>query len=92
MTRDRFWILLVLMVAAAVRLATWREVFTPDGVRFVGDSDTYYHVLRAHRRILPATLDLLHPGPGENSFQTECRQPRSSFTVTRNIESALGWK
>jgi len=47
--RDRPWILLVLVVAAAVRLATWREVFTPDGVRFVGDSDTYYHVLRAHR-------------------------------------------
>ncbi len=53
MNRGRFWILLVLAIAAAVRLATWREVFTPDGVRFVGDSDTYYHVLRA-RRIVEA--------------------------------------
>jgi asparagine N-glycosylation enzyme membrane subunit Stt3 len=37
------------VVAAAVRLATWPQVFTGAGVRFVTDSDTYYHVLRAQQ-------------------------------------------
>jgi dolichyl-diphosphooligosaccharide--protein glycosyltransferase len=37
------------LVALAARLATWSSVFTSDGVRFLVDSDTHYHVLRAQR-------------------------------------------
>ena len=42
---------LVLLVGAGVRLLPWDEVFTPDGVRFVVDTDPHYHVLRVHRAI-----------------------------------------
>lgn len=37
----------ILFLAALVRLTTWQQVFTADGIRFAGDDDTYYHVLRA---------------------------------------------
>ncbi len=46
----------VLLLACAVRLVVWPEVFTPSGVRFSVDSDTLYHVLRAER--------ILHQAPG----------------------------
>ena len=39
----------ILMVAAAVRMTSWSEVFSPDGVRFLADTDPHYHVLRALR-------------------------------------------
>jgi asparagine N-glycosylation enzyme membrane subunit Stt3 len=37
------------VVAAGVRLATWPQVFTGAGVRFVVDFDTYYYALRAQQ-------------------------------------------
>lgn len=41
--------LLVIAVALAVRLAPWGEVFGSGSPRLLGDSDPYYHVLRAER-------------------------------------------
>jgi asparagine N-glycosylation enzyme membrane subunit Stt3 len=36
-------------VAALVRLAPWRQVFTPDGVRILFDSDPHFHLFQAAR-------------------------------------------
>ncbi len=41
----------LLLVATAVRLASWHDVFAPEGIRFLVDSDPYYHVLRAQRMV-----------------------------------------
>ncbi len=45
----------VLALGAWLRLANWNDVFTAAGVRFIGDTDPHYHVLRAER--------LLHGDP-----------------------------
>jgi dolichyl-diphosphooligosaccharide--protein glycosyltransferase len=37
----------ILLVAVAVRLLPWPQVFTSEGVRFLADGDPYHHVLRA---------------------------------------------
>jgi asparagine N-glycosylation enzyme membrane subunit Stt3 len=39
----------VLVVGTGARLVTWDSVFTHRGTRFVADTDTHYHVLRAER-------------------------------------------
>ncbi|MBI3181496.1 MAG: hypothetical protein HYZ28_05080 [Myxococcales bacterium] len=39
----------LLAISAGVRLASWPQVFTPEGVRLLGDFDCYYHALRARR-------------------------------------------
>ena len=39
----------VLLVASAVRLSSWSDVFGEDHLRPVGDSDPHYHLLRAER-------------------------------------------
>ena len=39
----------ILTAATVARLTTWWEVFTPDRVRFMADTDSHYHVLRALR-------------------------------------------
>ena len=39
----------VLLLGAGLRLAPHAQVFARDGVRFLGDSDPYYHALRAER-------------------------------------------
>jgi len=49
--RGALGLALVLLVGTGVRLVPWDEVFTPDGVRFVVDTDPHYHVLRVHRAI-----------------------------------------
>ncbi len=41
----------VLALGAAARLAPWRQVFTPDGVRFYFDGDPLYHLLQAGRAL-----------------------------------------
>ena len=50
-SRLRFLLALagILILATVLRLTTWSQVFTADGIRFMGDDDTYYHVLRAQR-------------------------------------------
>jgi dolichyl-diphosphooligosaccharide--protein glycosyltransferase len=39
----------LVVIAAASRLAPWSRVFTDEGVRLVADSDTHYHVLLARQ-------------------------------------------
>ncbi|HET8722930.1 MAG TPA: STT3 domain-containing protein [Anaeromyxobacteraceae bacterium] len=41
----------VLALGAAARLVHWRQVFTPDGVRFFFDGDPLYHLLQAGRAL-----------------------------------------
>jgi asparagine N-glycosylation enzyme membrane subunit Stt3 len=48
---DGLGLLLVVGIAAGVRLLPWSSVFTPAGVRFTVDTDPHYHVLRVHRAI-----------------------------------------
>lgn len=59
-----FWVAL-LAVAATVRLTSWREVFGTDRIRFLTDTDTYYHVLRA-KRILEGFPAIPWTDPGMN--------------------------
>ncbi len=40
---------ILVTVATAVRLVSWKQVFGPDRIHFLVDSDPYYHVLRAQR-------------------------------------------
>lgn len=39
----------LLLAAVSIRILPWREVFAPDRIRFLADSDPHYHVLRAKR-------------------------------------------
>jgi len=48
-------------VSCAARLSTWPRVFTASGVRFVADSDTHYHLLRA-RQVLDGQFSRFDPG------------------------------
>lgn len=66
------WAALVL-AAAALRLLTWEQVFTPDGVRFLFDSDTHYHVLRAERA--------LHDFPRVATFDPWMNYPRGADII-----------
>ncbi|MGA8893232.1 MAG: hypothetical protein WB493_16850, partial [Anaeromyxobacteraceae bacterium] len=45
----RVALVVVAVVAIAVRLLPWPQVFWSDGVRLMADGDTYYHALRAER-------------------------------------------
>lgn len=58
------WLALACVVglAVAARLFPWAQVFTPGGVRFVGDGDVYYHALRA--RVLAQDHRVLWRDPG----------------------------
>ena len=42
-------LVVVALVALALRLLPWPQVFTPEGVVLMADGDTYYHALRAER-------------------------------------------
>jgi Archaeal glycosylation protein B long peripheral domain len=52
---------LLAAIAAAARLVPWARVFTDEGVRFVADSDTHYHVLLA-RQILDGRFSRFDTG------------------------------
>ncbi len=41
----------LLVLAVAVRLVTWPEVFSAGRIRFLADTDPHYHVLRARRMV-----------------------------------------
>lgn len=61
----------VMLVGAAARLSTWDDVFTPRGVRLLGDTDSHYHVLRAER--------LLHGEPADVWFDRGLAHPEGAI-------------
>ncbi len=55
----------LLLLALAVRLVTWPQVFSARGIRFLADTDPHYHVLRA-RRIVENFPTIPWTDPGLN--------------------------
>jgi hypothetical protein len=80
------WIL-ILSLAAVLRLASWDEVFGTGRVAFVADSDPNYHVLRAER--------MLHEPPLLASADPFMNYPRGAVILWPPLFDGLialpGW-
>lgn len=55
------WLVIALLLAAILRLASWQSVFTSDGIRFLPDGDPYYHVVRAKQLAIDHRIDWVDP-------------------------------
>lgn len=55
------WLVVALVLAAVLRLASWQSVFTSDGIRFLSDGDPYYHVIRAKQLAIDHRIDWIDP-------------------------------
>ena len=56
------WLLAALVLAAILRLMAWPAVFAGEGIYFLADGDTYYHVLRARQLAIDHQLPWCDPG------------------------------